>query len=149
MLLLLLLMMMRELRVRVLLMMMIVLLLLMLLLWRLLVDAVLLTLEISAQDDGLLLRKVLGLLQQAQVVDEVGVAGGFLLHRRHRRGRVRVGRVDELRPWQGPSARPGPRKGLKIRVYFHQMWLLDRFRHGRDMTAPNVTMSFNCDEPLK
>lgn len=83
MLLLLLLLMMRELRVLVLLLLMMIMLLLMLL-WRLLVDAVLLTLEISAQDDRLLLRKVLGLLQQAQVVDEVGVAGGFLLHRRHR-----------------------------------------------------------------
>lgn len=42
-------------------------------------DAVLLTLEISAQDDGLLLREVLSLLQQAQVVDEVVVPGGLLL----------------------------------------------------------------------
>lgn len=95
-------------------------------------DAVLLTLEISAQDDRLLLWEVFGLLQQTKVVDEVGVAGGLLLHRRHRRGRVGVARVDELRPGQGPSARPGPRQGLKIRVDFHQVWLLGRFRHGRD-----------------
>lgn len=126
---LLLLMMMRELRIRVLLMLPIML-LLMLLRRLLLVDAVLLTLEISAQDDRLLLRKVLGLLQQTKVVDEVTVAGRFLLHRRHRRGRVGVARVNELRSGQGPSARPGPRKGLKIRVYFHQMWLLGCFRHG-------------------
>lgn len=92
----------RELRVRVLLMLQVVLLLL--LLRRLLVDTVLLTLKISAQDDRLLLRKVLALLQQAQVVDEVGVAGRLLLHRRHRRGSVGVARVDELRPGQGPSA---------------------------------------------
>lgn len=53
----------RELRVRVLLMLQVMLLLmLLLLLRRLLVDTVLLTLEISAQDDRLLLRKVLGLL---------------------------------------------------------------------------------------
>lgn len=101
-------------------------------------DAVLLTVEIGAQDDGLLLREVLGLLQQAQVVNEVGVAGGFLLHRRHWRRRVRVARVDELRPGQGPSARPGPRQGLKIRVDFHQVWLLCRFRHGREVTEPEV-----------
>lgn len=44
-------------------------------------DAVFLTLEISAQDDGFLLCEVLGLLQQAQVVDELGVVGGFLLDR--------------------------------------------------------------------
>lgn len=48
-------------------------------------DTVLLTLEIRAQADRFLLREVLGLLQQAQVVDELGVAGGLLLHRRHRR----------------------------------------------------------------
>lgn len=93
----------RELRVRVLLMLQVMLLLLMLLLRRLLVDTVLLTLEISAQDDRLLLRKVLGLLEQAQVVDEVAVAGRLLLHGRHRRGSVGVARVDELRPGQGPS----------------------------------------------
>lgn len=63
----LLLVMVRELRVRVLLMLQVMLLLLMLLLLllllrRLLVDTVLLTLEISAQDDRLLLRKVLALL---------------------------------------------------------------------------------------
>lgn len=52
----------RELRVRVLLMLQVMLLLMLLLLRRLLVDTVLLTLEISAQDDRLLLRKVLGLL---------------------------------------------------------------------------------------
>lgn len=96
----------RELRVRVLLMLQVMLLLMLLLLRRLLlllVDTVVLTLEISAQHDGLLLRKVLGLLQQAQVVDEVGVAGRLLLHRRNRRGSVGVARVDELRPGQGPS----------------------------------------------
>lgn len=92
-------------------------------------DAVLLTLELGAQDDRLLLREVLGLLQQAKVVDEL-VAGGLLLHRRHRRGRVGVARVDKLRPGQRPSARPGPRQGLEIRVDFHQVWLLGRFRHG-------------------
>lgn len=53
----------RELRVRVLLMLQVMLLLM--LLRRLLVDTVVLTLEISAQYDRLLLRKVLGLLQQA------------------------------------------------------------------------------------
>lgn len=106
--------------------------LLLLLLWCLLVDAVLLALEITAQDDGLLIRKVLGLLQQAEVVDEFSVAGGLLLHRRHRRGRVGVARVDKLRPGQGPSARPGPRQGLKIRVDLHQVWLC-RFRHGRGL----------------
>lgn len=111
-------------------------------------DAVLLTLEIGAQDDRLLLREVLALLQQAQVVDKVGVACGLLLDRRHRRGRVGVARVDELRPGQGPSARPGPRQGLKIRVDFHQVWLLDRFRHGREVTEPSVTMSCKCDEPV-
>lgn len=98
----------RELRVRVLLMLQVMLLLMLLLrrlrrLLLLLVDTVVLTLEISAQHDGLLLRKVLGLLQQAQVVDEVGVAGRLLLHRRNRRGSVGVARVDELRPGQGPS----------------------------------------------
>lgn len=66
-------------------------------------DTVLLTLEIAAKDDRLLLREVLGLLEQAEVVDEV-VAGGLLLHRRHRGGRVGVARVDELRPGQRPSA---------------------------------------------
>lgn len=111
-------------------------------------DAVLLTLEISAQDDRLLLREVLGLLQQAQVVDELGVAGGLLLHRRHRRGGVGVARVDELRPGQGPSARPGPRQGLKIRVDLHQVWLLGRFRHGRKVTEPSVTMSCKCGKPV-
>lgn len=59
----------RELRVRVLLMLQVMLLLMLLLrrllLLLLLVDTVVLTLEISAQPDGLLLRKVLGLLQQA------------------------------------------------------------------------------------
>ncbi len=111
-------------------------------------DTVLLTLEIRAQDDGLLLREVLGLLQQAKVVDELGVAGGLLLHRRHRRRRVGVARVDELRPGQRPSARPGPREGLKIRVDFHQVWLLGRFRHGREVTEPSVTMSCKYDEPV-
>lgn len=111
-------------------------------------DAVLLTLEISAQDDRLLLREVLGLLQQAEVVDEVAVAGGLLLHGRHRRGRVGVARVDELRPGQGPSARPRPRQGLKIRVDLHQVWLLGRFRHGREVTEPSVTMSRKSDEPV-
>lgn len=155
MLLLLLLMVMRELRVWVLrwlltmLLLLLLLMLLLMLLWRLLVDAVLLTLEISAQDDRLLLREVLGLLQQTEVVDEVGVAGGFLLHGRHWRGRVGVTWVDELWPGQGPSARPGPRKGLKIWVYFHQVWLLGRFRHGREMTAPSVKMSCNSDKPQK
>lgn len=93
-------------------------------------DTVLLTLKISAQDDRLLLREVFSLLQQAEVVDEFVVAGGFLLHRWHWRGRVGVARVDELWSGQGPSAGPGPRQGLKIRVDFHQVWLLDRFRHG-------------------
>lgn len=93
-------------------------------------DAVVLTLEISAQDNRLLVREVFSLFQQAEVVDELGVAGGLLLHRRHRRGRVGITRVDELRSGQGPSARPGPRQGLKIRVDFHQVWLLGRFRHG-------------------
>lgn len=111
-------------------------------------DAVLLTLEISAQDDRLLLREVLGLLQQAEVVDEVAVAGGLLLHGRHRRGRVGVARVDELRPGQGPSARPRPRQGLKIRVDLHQVWLLGRFRHGREVTEQSVTMSRKSDEPV-
>lgn len=111
-------------------------------------DAVLLTLEISAQDHRLLLREVLVLLQQAQVVDELGVAGGLLLHRRHRRRRVGVARVDELRPGQGPSARPGPRQGLKIRVDLHQVWLLGRFRHGRKVTEPSVAMSCKGGKPV-
>lgn len=77
--------------------------------------------------------EVLALLQQAQVVDEVRLL--LLLLRlfdgRHRRGRVGVARVDELRPGQGPGARPGPREGLEVRVDLHQVRLLRRFRHGR------------------
>lgn len=115
-------MLMRELRVGV---------MLMLLLRGLLVDAGLLTLELAAQDDGLLLHKVLVLLQEAQVVDVLCVAAGFLLHGRDRRGRVGISRVNELRTGKGPSARAGPRQGFEIRVDFHQMWLLRCFRHGR------------------
>lgn len=110
-------------------------------------DAVFLTLEISAQDDGLLLREVLGLLQQAQVVYVLCVTGGLLLHGRYRRRRVGVAGVDELRPGQGPSARPGPRQGLKIRVDLHQVWLR-RFRHGRKVTEPSVIMSCKCGKPV-
>lgn len=94
------------------------------------------TLEVGAEDAGLLLLllgEVLTLLQEAQVVDEVAVParGRLLLDGRYRGGGVGVARGDELRPGQGPSARPGPRQGLEIRVYLHQVWLLDRFRHGR------------------
>lgn len=110
-------------------------------------DAVLLTLELTAQDHRLLLREVLILLQQAQVVDVLGVGAGFLLHRWHRRRRVGVSRVDELRSGQWPSARPGPGKGLEIRVDLHQVWLLGRFRHGRrEVTESSVTLSCKCDE---
>ncbi|MEQ2174134.1 hypothetical protein GOODEAATRI_004643 [Goodea atripinnis] len=86
------------------------------------------------KDDRLLLREVFILLQQAQVVDELRIANaGFLFHGRHRRRSVGVSWIDELRPGQGPSARPGPREGLEIRVDLNQVWLLGRFRHGVKM----------------